>query len=351
MLLMLTVLLSADAWALTLSEIDIGEQIRGPHPTLTVDDLAGKVVLVDCWGIQCVPCIQQMPALQTLYNTYRFSGFHIIALERQAKTNAEAFEFFEKTPMFNGPLLQFQFTYTGRNPVPGRWIPQLPANFLFNSDGMLIGSYLHGEELEAKVKEAVTESLELMTKPGEVGRLADYERALKSGKDMIPTLSEIVRKKREALDSGDSKVIDEASILFTRVFEWANKKYDRAMADKNVKPMASLLRLKSVVRCLKGTRVADKAARAIEELENDPRIVKEVSADKALREVVTQISDMKSTASGSRDPYDPEFRKLNLSLLQSLKENCLRIQNVCPDTEAAAHSQVIVEDFRLKEVN
>lgn len=349
--LLLTGLLSAKAWALTLSEIAIGEQIRGPVATQTADDFIGKVVLVDLWGVHCIPCIQQMPAMQELYNKYRFNGFHIVALELQAKTNGEAFEFFANTPAFAGNNYQFQFTYAGRNGITGRYIPYLPHNFLFNSDGYLLGSNLHGEQCEAKIKEALSEALETITHPGEVGRLAPLEASLKSGKNMMETLSEVVRRKKTALETGDSKVIDEAALLFKGVFDWANKKFDRAMAEKERAPMMCLMRLRTVARCLKGTDVGDRAAKAADELERDPRIVKEIAADKALREIVTQISDLKATPADSRDPTDPEFRKLNMPAFKSMKENCLLLQKVCPDTEAAAHAQLIFDDFRLKEVN
>jgi len=259
--------------------------------------------------------------------------------------------FFATNPMFNGNKLQFQFTYTGRIPIPGRYIPMLPSNFLFNSDGFLIGSNVHGEELEAKVKEALGEALETLTHPGEVGRLAEYEAKLKSGNNVMVTLSQLVLKKREATEKNDAKVIAEANLLFTRIFDWANTKYTRAMAEKERTPMASLMRLNAIVKCLPGTVIGEKAARALAELEADPRIVKEIRANKELRDIITQISDMKPTPNGYRDPNDPEFRKINFASLQVLKENCMRLITVCPETDAGAHSQMIFDDFKLKDVN
>ncbi len=350
-LLMLTALLSAKAWALTLDEIDIGEQIRGPHPTLTASDFTGKVVLVDFWGIRCVPCIAKMPAWQELYNKYRFNGFHIVALERQGKTNGEAFEFFSKTTAFAGNNYQFQFTYSGRTMIPGRHIPFLPVTLLFNSDGYMLGADLKVEEFEAKIKDALTEALDTISKPGEVGRLAPLEERLKSGKNMMETLSDVVRVKKKAIEANDTKVIAEATILLKGVFDWANRKFDRAMAEKEKAPMMCLMRLKTVARSLPGTDIGDRAAKAAEEMENDARIAKEFKANKALRDIVTLISDLKSTAADNRDPNDPEFRKINAAALKTMKDSCILLLNVCPETEAAAHTQLIFDDFRLKEVN
>lgn len=344
--LMLTAMLSAEAWALTVDEIDIGEQIRGPVPKMTSKDFLGKVVLVDLWGIRCVPCIAEMPANQALYAKYRFAGFHIVALERQGKTNGEAFEFFANNPMFAGPQLQFQFSYSGRTPIPGRYVANLPANFLFNADGYMIGSDLHGEVLESKVQEALVDCLAGITQPGDIGRLADYEARLKTGLNLMATLSEVVRKKRE---TKDPKVIEEATKLFTGVFDWANKKYNRAVGEREKSPMAALMRFKTIARELKGTDIAAKSAEAVEELLKDDRVLREQKADKALHDIVTQYTDMKSLPDGSKDPQDVEFRKLNLPALRTMAADCAQLMYVFPNTEAAAHTQTIIDEFRLND--
>ncbi len=344
--LMLTAMLSAEAWALTVEEIDIGEQIRGPVPKMTAKDFLGKVVLVDLWGIRCVPCIAEMPANQALYAKYRFAGFHIVALERQGKTNGEAFEFFATNPMFSGTQLQFQFSYSGRTPIPGRFIPALPANFLFNADGYLIGSDLHGDLLESRVQEALVDCLAGITSPGDIGRLADYEAKLKTGRDLMPTLSDVVRKKRE---TQDPKVVDEATKLFTGVFEWANKKFNRAMTEREKNPMAALMRLQTIARELKGTDIAAKSAEAVEELLKDDRVIREQKADKALHDIVTQYTDMKSLPDGSKDPQDVEFRKLNLPALRTMAADCQQLMYVFPNTDAAAHTQTIITEFHLND--
>lgn len=43
-------------------------------------DLKGKVVLVDFWATWCKPCLETMPQLQKLYNTYANKGFEVLGV-------------------------------------------------------------------------------------------------------------------------------------------------------------------------------------------------------------------------------------------------------------------------------
>lgn len=47
---------------------------------LTTGELRGKVVLVNFWATDCVPCITEMPRIVKTYNTYRARGFETIAI-------------------------------------------------------------------------------------------------------------------------------------------------------------------------------------------------------------------------------------------------------------------------------
>ena len=344
--LMLATLLPVSASALTVEELDIGEHIRGPK--LTVKDFVGKVVLVDLWGVQCGPCIAQMPALQELYRKYRPAGFHIVALERQAPTREVANQFFANSPNFRQPIYEFDFTYAYGIPIPGRHVLNLPANFLFGADGQLIASDLHGEELELKVQEALVDAFANMIDAGEIVVLTDIEAKLKSGDNMMVALSELVRRKKEATDE---KVVAEATRLFSAVFAWANKRYDKAMAEKERDPVNAVFRLNTIVRQLKGTEIAERAAKAMQELRKDERVQKAESAEKELRMLLAQISDLKPTAGGKRDPEDKEFLRVNAAALRVLGADCQRLATTYAGTEAAEYVKSIAREYKLKEIN
>ena len=96
----LTTLVASLAWAATVS---------GPAPVFTLQSnkgqqvalaqLKGKVVMVNFWATWCVPCRQEMPHLQALYDRYNGLGFELLAVNVE-KNNAEgARKWLEETPV------------------------------------------------------------------------------------------------------------------------------------------------------------------------------------------------------------------------------------------------------------
>ncbi len=53
-----------------------GGQIR-------LDDLRGKVVLLNFWATWCVPCRTEMPEIERAYQTYQPRGFEVLAIDVQ----------------------------------------------------------------------------------------------------------------------------------------------------------------------------------------------------------------------------------------------------------------------------
>ena len=51
--------------------------------TLALDDLRGKVVLVNFWATSCPGCIKEMPDMVETYNQYKGRGFEIVAVAMQ----------------------------------------------------------------------------------------------------------------------------------------------------------------------------------------------------------------------------------------------------------------------------
>jgi thiol-disulfide isomerase/thioredoxin len=53
--------------------------LNSPKP-LTLTGLRGKVVLIDFWGVDCVPCIEALPHTEALYNKFKNQGLIAIGV-------------------------------------------------------------------------------------------------------------------------------------------------------------------------------------------------------------------------------------------------------------------------------
>ncbi len=58
-------------------------------PKLTEDDLVGKVVLVDKWGVGCPPCRALLPMMQRYWNAFRKKNFILLGSHCQGRKDAE----------------------------------------------------------------------------------------------------------------------------------------------------------------------------------------------------------------------------------------------------------------------
>ena len=62
---------------------DKAPNVRGLDPqggAIALWDIQGQLFLVNFWATWCAPCIEEMPALQSLHNKFKDRGFKVIGI-------------------------------------------------------------------------------------------------------------------------------------------------------------------------------------------------------------------------------------------------------------------------------
>jgi len=124
------------------------------NQVLDSKQLEGQVLLVTFFATWCPPCIQEIPTLIELQNSYRSKGFSVLAFSVDEGDTTPLLRLIEKFGI-NYPVLLADLKITkGFGGVSG-----IPVTFLVNRKGELVKKYLGyvgHDVLEEEIKKMLT---------------------------------------------------------------------------------------------------------------------------------------------------------------------------------------------------
>ena len=143
---------------------------------LTLQDLRGKVVLVDFWTYSCINCVRTLPHLTAWYERYKNDGLIIVGV------HTPEFAFERETQNVENAIKQFNITYpVAQDNDYKTWLnyqnQYWPAEYLIDSTGHIRRTHF-GEGGYDRMEEAIRALLK------EQGRL--LEGTLSPVKDQTP---------------------------------------------------------------------------------------------------------------------------------------------------------------------
>ena len=121
--------------------------------TIRFADLRGKYVLLQFWGSWCGPCRAENPHLAALYQRHRAQGFEIFSIGIEQKRSA-----WENAITNDGmawPLHTVELDRFG-GALPKLFnIHSIPATFLVNPNGIIMGVNLAPDRMDKMLQEAL----------------------------------------------------------------------------------------------------------------------------------------------------------------------------------------------------
>jgi len=130
---------------------DFSEKDLAGKP-LSIAGVKGKVVLVDFWATWCGPCVAELPNVLKAYEKHHAAGFEIVGISLDS--DRKKLETFIKQKNMTWP--QFFDGQGWQNKLGQKYgVNSIPATYLLDSEGKIIGNNLRGDALETAVAAAL----------------------------------------------------------------------------------------------------------------------------------------------------------------------------------------------------
>lgn len=137
----------------------VAPDFSAPTPNgdmLALNDVKGKITILDFWAAWCGPCRRENPNIVKVYNQYHDKGLEIIGVSldgtgRQQDPKAAWLKAIEDDKLTWHQVSNLQYF---NDPIAKAYnITSIPATFILDAEGKIIAKNLRGQALDDKIAE------------------------------------------------------------------------------------------------------------------------------------------------------------------------------------------------------
>lgn len=137
----------------------IAPSFEAPKPDGTIvslEELKGKVTIIDFWAAWCGPCRRENPNIVKIYNEYHDKGLEIIGVSldgnsRQQNPKKAWLDAIEKDKLTWTQVSHLKYF---NDPVARLYdVNAIPATYILDKDGKIVAKNLRGRQLESKIQQ------------------------------------------------------------------------------------------------------------------------------------------------------------------------------------------------------
>lgn len=276
----------------TIGGLEPSKHIYGPK--LDANDLKGKVIFFEYWGINCPPCRAAMPHLQEMQKKYGSKGFTVLGNHVQG-LSPKVKEYLDKEEI-TFPV--YQFLNLPQSPCPGG----IPHSVLIGANGKIVAAgypsqlYPLVEKELAKVIDGVPILADV-----ELKKYKSLSKVLVSNGSNIEGKIAVLREKTDD---------DEAAKICAAYDSWLELERTRI---GNLCEMNPLRAMKDIVTLKKAVPSVNDFDERYQEFQQSPVL-------KKLADIQKKINALKKNKE--------KGRKINASTVNSLKKTLKKAENL-----------------------